>query len=56
MYKVNLKFFGIGGSQFSTHFSVMKTVKMKDYSIQCSSNFGKNEKRIFLMSLTLVLH
>ena len=29
---------------------------MKDYSTQCCSNLGNNEKTLFFMNLTLVLH
>ena len=66
MYKVNLNIFWhlaqdtlFGwclGPQFSTHFSIIKTEQMKDYSTQYSLNLWKNEKRLFFMNSTLVSH
>ena len=44
------------GLQFSTHFSIMKTEEMKDYSTQCCSMLWKNNKRLFFMNSKLVLH
>ena len=54
MYKVNLKIFshlvqgtlfgGCLGPQLSTHFRIIKTKEMKDYSTQCRSNLWKNKK------------
>ena len=57
MYKVNLNIFwhlaqgtflgGCIGLQFSTHFSMIKTKEIEDYSTQCCSNLSKNKKRFF---------
>ena len=40
-------FGGCLGPQFSTHFSIIKTEEMKDYSTQCCLNLWKNEKWLF---------
>ena len=48
------------GPQFSTHFSIIKTEDIKDYSTQCWSNVWKNEKRLFFyefnISFAVILH